>query len=663
MKRFTLFAIAFCIGLMGIAQERTVFSKDLLKQSALKQVVKPQDQVNPEISQSYAPIKDYKSVVLLGDEVELLDTQYDLQTNQLLSNRIVTWPDGTISAVATMGLETPPASPDRGTGYNYFDGANWQEKPTERIESDRCGWPNIAAWGTEGEIVVAHIANTAGDVGLMINRRPVRGEGEWEESTFVSDIAGVDPTWPRACTSGENNEYLHLFYNSYNAYGAMSAAVFYARSSDGGTTWDVKDVILEGMGEDSYTGITADDYVLASRGNTVVLLCASVWFDMFMMKSTDNGNTWEKTVVWEHPFPMFNIMEQFLEDTLYGVGNSAQIAIDPFGNCHIVYSCTRIMRDETYEPGYYSSFPYYDGIGYWNESMEAPIPTPEEVPSWANYPEYYTLDPDYLDQELGVLIGWAQDVDGNGQLDYVDVASGEFPFAVYREKGLSAFPTLSISDDGMIAFAFSSPTEYYATSDDRYNYNHVWVTFSPDLGNTWGTDLGEGTFYDLQEGELFHIFDECIYGQFAPNNVAGTEYFDFVYNADDKPGIYIDYTLDPTGEQTEPSTNRYIHNLIPKLLVGIDDINLENNPSLQVSNCYPNPTHGTTTLTVSLSDAGSVALEIFNLTGQKVMEIPAAKMAKGVNTITFDASALNSGVYFYTVTAGTESISKKMIVE
>ncbi len=659
MKRILLFAIALCIGFMGVAQERTVFSKDLLKQSVLKEVVKPIDRVDYEVTQSYAPIKDFKSVVLLGDEVELLDTQYDLQTNQLLSNRLMTWPDGTITAVATMGLETPPSSPDRGTGYNYFDGNDWQEKPTERIEPDRCGWPNIAAWGAEGEIVVSHIANTAGDVGLYISRRPVRGEGEWETFTFISDIAGVDPTWPRIVTSGENNEYLHVFYNTYNGYGAMTAATLYARSSDGGTTWDVKDVMLEGMGEDSYVGISADDYALASRGNTVVLLGASAWFDMFMMKSTDNGDTWEKTVIWQHPFPMFDIQTQFLEDTLYAVGNSAELTIDKYGNCHVVYSCSRILRNEENQPGYYSTFPYYDGIGYWNESMEAPIPTPEEVPSWANYPEYYTLDPDYLYEELNVLIGWVQDVNGDGEINYVEVASGEFPFAIYRELGVSTMPTLTITDDDVIAVAYSSVTEGYATSDNRYNYRHNWVTFSPDLGNTWGTSLGEETFIDLQEGELFHIFDECIYGQFAPNNSSESDHFDFMYNADDKPGVFLD-----EDEQTIPTTNRMIYNKISKdEVVGVIDINNETENSLVVSNCYPNPTHGTTTLTISLRDAGSVALEIYNLTGQKVMEIPATKMAKGVNTITFDASALNSGVYFYTVTAGTESISKKMIVE
>jgi hypothetical protein len=290
--------------------------------------------------------------------------------------------------------------------------------------------------------------------------------------------------------------------------------------------------------------------------------------------------------------------------------------------------------------------------------MEAPIPTPDEVPGWANYPEYYTLDPDILFED-GSLIGWCQDVDGNGTLDFVEVASGEFPFAIYRANGLSCMPTLTVTDDDMIAVAYSSPTEGYSTSDERYNYHHIWTTFSPDLGSTWGTKFGEDTFIDLQEGELFHIFDECIYGQFAPNNSSESAHFDFMYFADEKPGVILD-----EDEQTEPTTNRLIHNMIPKdEVTAVAELNTQVRGSLKVSDCYPNPTHGTTTINISVSDASTVSVEVFNLTGQKVLEVPASTMTKGVNSISFDASSLNSGVYFYTVTAGAESISKKMIVE
>jgi hypothetical protein len=84
---------------------------------------------------------------------------------------------------------------------------------------------------------------------------------------------------------------------------------------------------------------------------------------------------------------------------------------------------------------------------------------------------------------------------------------------------------------------------------------------------------------------------------------------------------------------------------------------------LKVSDCYPNPSNGTTTIALSIENAARVSVQVFNLTGQKIMEVPAANFAKGVHNISVDVSNLTPGAYFYTVTAGTQSITKKMIVE
>ena len=68
-------------------------------------------------------------------------TYYDQQTNASTQNRIYYFDDGTIGATLTWGME-PSSYPDRGTGYNYFDGTSWLAFPTERIESMRTGWPS-----------------------------------------------------------------------------------------------------------------------------------------------------------------------------------------------------------------------------------------------------------------------------------------------------------------------------------------------------------------------------------------------------------------------------------------------------------------------------------------------------------------------------------------
>lgn len=650
MKKITVFTLLLSIALFGFTQNRVDIPKNLQNQSIQKDCSMKNDRGLGTETVGLVPVNEFKEALLMGDETELMETKYDLQTNAAISNRIYCWPDGTIGAVSTRGIESPSSTggfPDRGTGYNYFDGAAWFPKPTSRIESVRTGWPSITAWGNEGEFIAAHTA-----VLLKFSRRPVKGTGQWEELVNYTGPVGTEPAWPRIVTSGENNEYLHLFYNSYNGYGGMVNALLYSRSNNGGNSWDPQDVILDDINSSEYYGIAADDYVLTSKGNTVALLCVSFLYDMFILKSEDNGETWEKTVIWEHPIPMFDYTTMAFADTLYGPGNSAGITIDNDGKCHVVYNVCRFLLDAPSSNGAYSTFPYIDGIGYWNESMEAPIPEPDEVPSWVQYPEYWTLNPDYLD-ENGWLIGWSQDVNGNGTLDFVPVGADEFPFANYREAGLSVFPSITVTDDGILALVFSSVTEGYATVEDRYNYRHTWVRTSPDLGYTWGE------FYDLQANDIFHLYDECIFGVVAPNSAASDNYFHMVYFADNLPGLFLD-----NDEQTEASINRLIYNKVLKdEIVGINEPGHNSESRLSVPGCIPNPTSGMTEIIVNLQKASNVQIELFNITGQRVTELPTQNLSAGNHQVSLDVSGLPGGIYFYKVTADNESVTKKLIIE
>nr|NQU92092.1 T9SS type A sorting domain-containing protein [Bacteroidota bacterium] len=99
------------------------------------------------------------------------------------------------------------------------------------------------------------------------------------------------------------------------------------------------------------------------------------------------------------------------------------------------------------------------------------------------------------------------------------------------------------------------------------------------------------------------------------------------------------------------------------VIPGYEESDAIQHNTMVVGQSYPNPASGTTSVNVTLVENTTVSFEVFNMMGQKVYDIPATNMGAGLQTITFDASSLSNGVYFYTVTAGEESISKKMIVE
>ena len=84
--------------------------------------------------------------------------------------------------------------------------------------------------------------------------------------------------------------------------------------------------------------------------------------------------------------------------------------------------------------------------------------------------------------------------------------------------------------------------------------------------------------------------------------------------------------------------------------------------SISVSQNLPNPATGITTIEISSKTIAPVTVEISNIVGQTVHTIDAGTI-HGNMSVDVDVSNLTSGVYFYTVEAGKEAITKKMIVK
>jgi hypothetical protein len=77
---------------------------------------------------------------------------------------------------------------------------------------------------------------------------------------------------------------------------------------------------------------------------------------------------------------------------------------------------------------------------------------------------------------------------------------------------------------------------------------------------------------------------------------------------------------------------------------------------------YPNPFNPETRIAFVLPQACEVHLKVFNITGKEVATLAEGQLAAGEHYATFRADNLPSGVYFYTLTAGSFSQTKKMIL-
>lgn len=514
MKKHLILILALFTVLVGFTQNRTVIAKELRNKS-LKDApaITETGNLKGEVKE-FSTTKDYEAYII-GN------TYYDLQTNVSCQNRMYLYDDGKIGATFTYGLNFL-AFTDRGTGYNYFNGIDWGPFPVQRIESDRTGWPSYSPWGPDGEINVAHYSGAAIG-GLAIYERPAKGSGAWSSYILHGPITNAELLWPRSTTGDVDHSILHVVAltmpvaNGGVVYQGQDGALVYSRSSNGGQTWEVQNSIISGLGSAFYTGFQGDTYEIIANDNNVSILIGDDWMGLILLKSTDNGNNWTKTTIWDHPYPLWDPNNQFPTDTFYCVDGSHTIAYDNTGKIHVAFGINRAYSDGTTQ--YW--FPLVDGVGYWNEDMSA---FSDDMNALSPYGDPGSeLIEDYN------LIGWMQDVNGNGTLDIL----GE-PGLYYG--GTSSMPQLVIDEQNNVFVIYSSVTETY--NNGIQDYRHLWGRGSNNDGQTWGE------FVDLNY-DLIYIFSECVFPSCSPTSDGNIH---LVFQMDNEPGLAVRGDLDPYSE-------------------------------------------------------------------------------------------------------------------
>jgi photosystem II stability/assembly factor-like uncharacterized protein len=81
-----------------------------------------------------------------------------------------------------------------------------------------------------------------------------------------------------------------------------------------------------------------------------------------------------------------------------------------------------------------------------------------------------------------------------------------------------------------------------------------------------------------------------------------------------------------------------------------------------LSQSYPNPFNPSTNIRYGLPRKAFVTLEVFSTLGQRVATLIDKEQEAGYHDVTFNASGLASGAYFYTVTAGDYHASRKLVL-
>jgi hypothetical protein len=619
MKKLLLFVLALSFGFTTMAQKG-------LRQQKIFNTVEKSKTIVGDYDEPYLNTTNPTVASDKDQDIVVGNTMYDLQSNSSVPRHVWAWPDGTVGAVWTRGMDNPPGCPDRGTGYNYKAGTMWGNAPTQRIEEVRTGWPSYSAYGANGEMVCAH----AGTGPLIISYRDTKGQGLWNYAKLESPVTDAELLWPRMVCAGADQKTIHIItlVGSGYEYDGLTMALTYSRSSDGGQTWDPYMEILDGMTSDDMAGVSADDYAWAiPRGDTIAFVVFGGVADGFVMKSFDNGDTWEKVTFYQSPDPFFDGNGGDLPMCGGGDGYN-DVQIDKDGKVHVVFG-RQIHMDDVADDGSWSYWPYSDGLIYWNENM-APLDTSditnEIIPAdWSTLPIY----------QNGQLAAYTHD---NGEGDTI---VGVAPYYCSLTSMGQLALTQNAKGDEIVTVVYAGLAVGYFNDELQQNYRHIFKVTS-EMDGKWSEPE------DLT-GDVFHLASESVY----PSMMACQGTFHIIYETDNLPGN----SLQPTGGNHSPVENKMVY-LPISFPTAVKEVN---NVSIEVGQNRPNPATTKTMIEVK-APRGNVELSIVNMLGQEIYSTEKVSNGTGVQ-FTVNVEDFNTGVYFYTVKFGENSVTKKMIVK
>ena len=674
MKKVLFLSLILAVGMTGFAQKQQYVKaqKEIVRTGNIYQKAMGKEKTSEAINFNTHESMTANRYASL-DEYETMITNYDLQGNGYVANRMVRFEDGCVGITATWSQAGNASAPDRGTGYNFYDGTGFGDQPTARVEDEKTGWPSYAQWGDNGEIIVAHNSTGA----MLCYTRETKGEGEWTKHVIPNPDLGVpaqELTWPRVVCSGPHHNIIHVIAADQDSDNLSMTYTFYARSTDGAETWEVGFIpTLDEDGEEGYW--SADQYALAANGdNVAILLTGDIMANAYIIKSEDNGETWNKIKVWDNPYAGLDweTDENSLfgeDDAMYGPDNGA-ICIDNNGMVHAAFSAQHYYHAELG-----TSYNFYlgmsvDGIFYWNETMGTVVDE-----GWTCPEDGYFVEPnthncfrmwwptnesgDYITRNF--YTGLAGFIDEQYTQEW---ANDNFYYEDYKSYwggSASALPAICVDADGTIAIAYSCPDPARQDGDEMY-YRSVYMSYI-EVPYAFGDAYAEltdepGNFYyheDYFNTDFVHMFEECI----AVTSITNTENHEFwiSFQADEAVGLGIGNNA----TQSSGIDDNTIYAM--KVVPNYQGLNVQEavNPMTNVR-VYPNPAQDVLSIEVNASQASEMNITVYNITGQKVMET-SASISTGINTPSINVKDLTSGIYFVTVKANGFENTMKFVVK
>ncbi len=210
----------------------------------------------------------------------------------------------------------------------------------------------------------------------------------------------------------------------------------------------------------------------------------------------------------------------------------------------------------------------------------------------------------------GAHLAWAATFNGEEDVYYSYITAGEVPVE------LTSFTTAAVKNAVNLKWTTATETNNKGFEIERSTDKNNWTVIG--FAEGYGTS-SENHTYNFSD-KLSGVTSSILYYRLRQIDFDGTSVYSSISSAEIAPSEF------------------------------------------SLSQNYPNPFNPSTVISYSLPENDFVTLKVYDVLGSEVASLVNEHKQAGKYSVEFNASELGSGVYFYTLKAGTYVQSKKMIL-
>lgn len=257
-----------------------------------------------------------------------------------------------------------------------------------------------------------------------------------------------------------------------------------------------------------------------------------------------------------------------------------------------------------------------------------------------------------------ILVMW----DSSNVVFVGDGITGSGQAVIYKSvnggANWTAVKTVNSSESPSMCNGVFEQADVYATEWSGSNWYE-----SEDYGSTWTTAFSTG-FSGWGSGVCFEDPNVILIGNYGSQSA-------FTYNGQDYTNIgglggagagilVMEKNLILNMQTSATYKLKVNYSVLTSSNENVYSVEIPGNYDL--SQNFPNPFNPSTKIKFALPKSENVMLKVYNQLGKEVTTLSEGFKNAGTYEITFDASYLSSGIYFYKLTTGSVSLTKKMLL-